>query len=1356
MSVLHFNFKRTGWAFFLSLMILGWEKAEANNSTWKAMANGNWSDGANWYSGSAPGSSSSTTNTDTAAFNAVYVSNNLASNLTVSIDQTGQNISNITFGSVGNFGPFTFTGNALHLSSGGSIVSDAAQIFESFNNPLILEPASATSDGSYTFAATGYDLFNFHGPISGGTTTGAITLNLGRVVSPFASTYSIVSGSISDGSAAGGLSLKTSVLGTWLLSGSNTYTGSTIVGTGTGIKLSGYLNPVTKLVLDGSTFNYSPPSNIVSQTVNGLTITGYSVLRTDNTTGSIGLHVGSITRNPKAILDIDTNNINTHFYVHTTESASNGILGPWATMHAGASFLVTYAGFSGDALVSYTNATSGTVGTLANMTSPTNNYTYSQSGTITLVSDITGNTLSNAPSIITAGHTITLNGILSVTNISGTGKLMAGSTHELYVFAPLVSTIAATITGNTALNYAAVNVGYGGNLTLSGNNDYTGGTTISAGTLILSGAGTLGASGNTLTFGDNPNLNGRLELGGTNQVLSTIAGVGTISNNLAGSTSTLTLGYGDVSGTFAALIPTSTGTVALAKTGSGTLTLTSSNAYTGGTTVNGGVLQISSKANLGSTSGTLAVNGSGTVDLNGQAVGVGALIGNGTVLNYLPTSTSTLTIGNGNMAGNFSGTITDNSGTGGKIALTKTGTNTATLSGSNSYTGATTINAGTLSLGSDGALGDTSLVSFGGGILQYTAANTRDYSNRLIGSSASIDTNGIDITFASNAVPYFLTKMGPGTLALTGSNGTSSLNLQGGVLSLASQHAVSPNCSISFNGGTLRYSPDSAGISYNYTGSAYSFDTNGQTIAFTQSLSGIGATLTKMGTGTLALKGSNSINGTTTIQNGTLVLGKDVTLSSGNYVFGEGTNSGILQIGDSAGSAQLSISNLSVSGTGTANAIVGGSSSTSILYLGPFTPTEYALRIGGDGTNQNNLNLSTSGSVTLSGSNTYTGRTTISSGVLTLGNANAIGTVGSIYFSGGTLQFTSANTTDYSSRFSPGSNVSLDTNGQSVTLASSINILSGSLSKTGSGTLTLTASNAYTGSTTLSAGTLQVDGFIAASTTTINGGTLQGQGQLGNVILNSAGSIAPQGFGTTGILTAAQLTWNPGGILHIDLGGGTTSDQLQLSQGLIKGTSGSGTGYVFNFNALPGFTGLGTYNILTFGSTTFSASDFSVTGAITGFFTVNGNTLQFTVTKTFSTWTAVNFTPSQLNSPAISGPSATPQNDGIPNLLKYALDINPSVPISASDRAALPVVGLDSTTTPGTPYLTLRYRQNPSLTGTTLTVQTSDDLLTWQTVTPDLLQNIGTDPSTGDPILVVGVKIQGTALKFIRLNVSLN
>lgn len=98
------------------------------------------------------------------------------------------------------------------------------------------------------------------------------------------------------------------------------------------------------------------------------------------------------------------------------------------------------------------------------------------------------------------------------------------------------------------------------------------------------------------------------------------------------------------------------------------------------------------------------------------------------------------------------------------------------------------------------------------------------------------------------------------------------------------------------------------------------------------------------------------------------------------------------------------------------------------------------------------------GTTVLSGMNNYTAATQINGGILALGSAGALGDLAPILFGGGTLQYGSANQTDYSDRFanSGGQAWSIDTNGQSVTFASDLQGAGSRLSKSGTGRLTLT------------------------------------------------------------------------------------------------------------------------------------------------------------------------------------------------------------------------------------------------------------------------------------------------------------
>ena len=126
--------------------------------------------------------------------------------------------------------------------------------------------------------------------------------------------------------------------------------------------------------------------------------------------------------------------------------------------------------------------------------------------------------------------------------------------------------------------------------------------------------------------------------------------------------------------------------------------------------------------------------------------------------------------------------------------------------------------------------------------------------------------------------------------------------------------------------------------------------------------------------------------------------------------------------------------------------------------------------IGGDAATDGGLTKVGAGTLTLTGANTYNGGTFFNGGVLNAGSAGALGT-GLLKFGGGALQYSSANQVDYSARIANSAGaIVIDTNGQNVNFASALaSTNTGGLSKLGAGTLTLTANNAYAGSTLISA-----------------------------------------------------------------------------------------------------------------------------------------------------------------------------------------------------------------------------------------------------------------------------------------------
>ena len=315
---------------------------------------------------------------------------------------------------------------------------------------------------------------------------------------------------------------------------------------------------------------------------------------------------------------------------------------------------------------SMTKAGAGTL-----ILSGTNTYsggTTISAGTLSIGSDTN---IGSGTNTIGNKGTLLLSGNGTYTNdwtLSGAGSAIATDNNN---------TLSGVLSGNGGLTKTGT-----GTLTLTGNNTYAGGTAINDGTLkgnIASGTD-LSIAASAIYDGDNK----ARSVGGLN-------GGGKILN-----TDCLTV----QNGTFGGVIDNSN--TSLTKTGAGTLTLTGNNAYTSGTTISEGTL----KGNI--ASGTdLSIVDSAIYDGDNKARSVGGLNGGGKILN-----TDCLTVQNGTFGG-----VIDNSNT----SLTKTGAGTLTLSGTNTYTGMTTVRSGALALGSD--LTSNQLTLYGGTVFDRGSHN---------------------------------------------------------------------------------------------------------------------------------------------------------------------------------------------------------------------------------------------------------------------------------------------------------------------------------------------------------------------------------------------------------------------------------------------------------------------------------------------------------------------------------------------------------------------------------------------------------------------------------------------------------
>ena len=526
----------------------------------------------------------------------------------------------------------------------------------------------------------------------------------------------------------------------------------------------------------------------------------------------------------------------------------------------------------------------------------------------------------------------------------------------------------------------------------------------------------------------------------------------------------------------------------------GTITVSSTSSDT---------LAFSSSFQLGNSTTTINLNGANVVlnGINNDNNGYDNLYVASSTGNTLTINGQIYTEGNGN--GNRNVTVQVNSGvlilntTVAEKGSTNAGLNinlsggtldlqdNPGITGPDGSAGYVTLSSGTLNNISGSALtlsgnpGVNLNGSFTFGTTASTGTNNLNLGTGIVTLSASptitlLGSGTLTLAGAMQSTTNGFTEAGTGTLALSGSNlYTGATTITGGRLLLnnafaaqdsivtisAGTGATGANNGLQFNAGLgdaftiggLSGASNEALLDTSGSAVALTVGNNNNTATYSGILSG-GGSLIKTGTGTQTLTGVNTFTGATTINAGTLTIGAAGDLNSGSYA-----------------------ANISDSGTFNYNSSMAQTLSGTISGLG-------ALIDSGAGT------------LTLTSSNSYSGGTTLSGGTLDFAN-NSLGSAGAITVNGGTLQWASGNTQDISSRLTlvNGGSATLDTQGNNVTLATGFGgNTSSSLTKIGSGTLTLSGANTYSGGTTISAGTLDFDQrFARAWEYHGNGGTIQ-------------------------------------------------------------------------------------------------------------------------------------------------------------------------------------------------------------------------------------------------------------------------
>jgi len=593
----------------------------------------------------------------------------------------------------------------------------------------------------------------------------------------------------------------------------------------------------------------------------------------------------------------------------------------------------------------------------------------------------------------------------------------------------------------------------------------------------------------------------------------------TLGQSVANGGNLLTVADGGYATVLAGVV---SGTGGFAKSGTGTNALYGNNTFTGNILITNGTLVV----------GSVPIGGSG--QLGGGAYS-GSVADNGT-----------LTF-NSAMAQTMSGII---SGTG---ALNQIGTSSLALSAANTFSGPTVISGGTLQLSNSLALQNSTL-NYNGGSVDFNGITTATLGGLSGGQNLGLingSSAAVALTVGSNSLTTAysggmsgtgasLTKVGSGTLALTGTNSyTGSTTVDAGTLEIPAGGVI--NCGALGGGGflldggtlisagTTTFSPvnnaflESTGAAT--LGSVTEPNNDGLLIKVTGgSFSASSLTLQRTAIFTTAPTATAPIAASTT--SGLYVNGATAAVYLGMLTIGTGNSSDSVRVD----SGMVVVTN---------EVLVGHTSNTrwEILQVngGNFTSLDTVNGIvlsQNNGTTPNNSELYVSGGTLTAGKIAFgaasdtvggNGFLIVNGGTLYLGSGglvqpNATGYVSTISLTNGVLGATA----DWSSALSvqlTGTNFTFeaaDASGAAHNILLSGTLSGpGNLTKTGSGVLTLSGTNTYAGTTTISGGTLLVNNAARSATgagavTVANGGTFGGNGIVSSAVtVNSGGALAP-------------------------------------------------------------------------------------------------------------------------------------------------------------------------------------------------------------------------------------------------------
>lgn len=739
--------------------------------------------------------------------------------------------------------------------------------------------------------------------------------------------------------------------------------------------------------------------------------------------------------------------------------------------------------------------------------------------TYTGLTTISGGTLTvNNTDCLSATSGIVLSGgTLNTTGNNMTLSAPISVTANSIIKADIDTTFTGAISGSANIEKTGGAVMRVNNMT-----GYTGQITVSAGYIGVNAA-TFDGSGADFVVNVNDGI--RVDVGGLVTKLGSLSGTGTIRNG-ANNSVTYQIGGNNHSTTFNGVIAQQgTGVVSLDKVGTGTLTLAGTNTYTGATTISGGTLAINSNDRLATTSG-INIQANGTLNITATTTITPALTGNG---NILKTGNDSLRLNN---LGGFTGKVTVADGYNNNYIIVNN-----EFDGSNADFEINTANGMRIDVGGLTAkLGSLS----GTGTIRNGGDNTATYQ---IGSNNRNSTfSGVIAQQGTGVIS--LVKVGTGTLTLSGTNTyTGTTTIQGGVLAINANTTINAASQIVLDGGTLRtnfgdnmggrkvhvasestwdlqtsYLLPDGGISGSATLHVIRTSTNAATyMALTAgtSTANFTGTLNIHDNGWVAMEAANCFNadasvivGTTgqleiranqsfkalTMAGGTLLVkGDGSTLTAPISATANSTiqmdNNGKIVASTLSGSG-----NLAKTGTGTLALEIGGGT-----YSGVISGNQTLTKTGTD-------------TLTLTGTSTFTGRTTVSGGVLDLTTGKITGNGGVTIKAGGTLKISDyANGGSLGELASASGNRYIDGGILEVTTIGSGSNNKGFTVSTNGGTFRYSGADAFTlsraesGASLILEGTLTLDVPQATATIVVNN------------ILTGAGGLTKTGAGTVTI-----------------------------------------------------------------------------------------------------------------------------------------------------------------------------------------------------------------------------------------------